>query len=162
MNDEKKPENKANNNLPSVQVERVIQDSVKDILTPAQVKQVTERLRPKLESMVISISKYHSGPLPSVDTVEGYERVEPGSFRRILAMAELDQSAVINSTKYKTRHDSIFRILCLLAGLFALGAILIAIVYLAMNNHDNAAIGVSALGAAGIIGAFVNARYSKE
>lgn len=107
-------------------------------------------------------TKYHSGPLPSVETVQGYERVLPGSFARVLAMAEADQKAVIDSSKFKARSDSSYRLVCLVSGVAALVLLLGATIYLAVNGHKEAALGVCGLGAVGIISAFVNARFSKD
>jgi uncharacterized membrane protein len=148
--------------LPSV--DQAVKDSLKDVLNPAQQRKVLERLIPKLELIAISTTqKYHSGPLPSADTVAAYEQHSPGSFNRIIAMAEKDQQAVINSADFAAKSDSKFRIICMGAGLAALLCILGTIIYLAATGHDNAAIAVAGLGAAGIVSAFVNARWkSKE
>lgn len=78
MSDGSKPPN----NLPAVkQVDQAIEMAIKDVVSPAQLKQVIQRLGPKLEIIAMSSQKYHSGPLPSVETAEGYEKVAPGSGR---------------------------------------------------------------------------------
>lgn len=159
MSDGKK---KPTNGLPAIQqIDQAIELALKDIVTPAQQKQVLERLKPKLEIIAVA-QKYHSGPLPSVETAQGYEAVVPGSFERILAMAEKDQTAVIDSHVYASRSGSWYRLLCMIFGFLALLAILGSTIFLAMNNHDNAAIAVAGLGVAGVVSAFVNARHSKS
>ena len=162
MNEPKKPtNNQGKTEIVLASVDQAVKDSLKDIINPNQQKQVMERLRPKLELIAVSTQKFHSGPLPSAETVDAYEKHAPGSFVRIIAMAEKDQQAVIDSNTFAARSDSRFRIFCMSAGLLALALILGTITYLAMNGHDNAAISVAGLGAAGIISAFVNAHFNK-
>ncbi|MCC8955025.1 hypothetical protein H8B02_16730 [Bradyrhizobium sp. Pear77] len=61
------------------------------------------------------------------------------------------------------KSDSNYCNLCMAAGLLALLGILGTIIYLASTGHDNVTIAVAGLGAAGIVSAFVNARWvSKE
>ncbi len=168
MADEKKPEadvqsvETSNQSLSVQTIDKLVQASLRDILPRAKQKQIAERLRPRLQQLIVSVSKYHSGPLPSVETVQGYEAVSPGSFERIIAMAEKDQGAFITSTTFKAKKDASYRIACLISGLVALGLILATILYLALQGHETAALGAAGLGAAGIISAFVNARLSSR
>lgn len=149
--------------LPARQtLDQMLQTALKDILKPAQQKQVFERLRPRLELIVQSSSTFHSGPLPSVETVKGYETVAPGSFERILAMAEKDQTAVIESSNFKAKKDSAYRTLAMVLGFGALLCILGSVLYLAFNGRESVAIAVAGLGAAGVITAFVNARFPSK
>ena len=41
-------------------------------------------------------TELHAGPLPSPDTIERYERLQPGTLDRLLTMAENDQHAKID------------------------------------------------------------------
>lgn len=148
--------------LEKATVEKVVLDSIKDILTPAQQKQVAQRVTPKVQALAVSVSTFHSGPLPSAETARGYEQIAPGSFQRVLNMAEKDQDAVIESTRYVTSSDSWYRMACLLGGVLALTLILSAVVFLARYGHESVAMTVAGLGAAGVIGAFVNARWKKD
>lgn len=160
------PKNPANNQSKSEvvlsSVDQAVKDSLKDVVNPNQQKQVLERLRPKLELIAVSTQKFHSGPLPSAETVAAYEKHSPGSFNRIIAMAEKDQQAVIDSSSFAATSDSNYRNLSMGAGLLALLCILGTILYLASTGHDSVAISVAGLGAAGIVSAFVNARWTSS
>jgi uncharacterized membrane protein len=166
MNEKPQP----NDNLPArdnsppdqAKLERLVRESLRDVLNAQQQKQVFERLFPRLQTFVISVSKFHSGPLPSTETARGYEDILPGSFERVLQMAERDQAAVIDSTKFQAKSDSRYRMCSLICGALALGAILGLILYLAVNGHKEVAIAVAGLGAVGIIGTFVNARWGEK
>src|SRR5262249_11382769 len=100
-------------------VDEAVTDSLKNVLTPFQQKKVLERLRPKLELIAVT-QTYHSGPLPSGETVAAYERHSPGAFNRIIAMAEKDQRAVIDSAKFAAKSDARFRIISMATGFLAL------------------------------------------
>lgn len=137
-------------------IDKILREALNGVVEPAKRMEIEQQLRR------VTISKSHSGPLPSVDTVEGYEKFAPGSFNRIITMAEKDQDAVIASNKDKADSDSRYRSLTTVCGLVALILILAAIVYLAMHDHDGAAIAIATMGAAGIITAFVNGRMSSS
>jgi len=165
MSDGKSPENKAvarSNPIPTATVDKVLGDSIKDILSPSLQKQVLERIRPKVEMLAVTVSKFHSGPLPSVETVEGYEKLVPGSFDRIIRMAEKDQDAFIDSSKYASRSDGTFRIFCLASGLLALAMVIAGTIYLAVSSHEHAALAIAGIGSVGIITAFVNAHFGTK
>lgn len=137
-------------------MDRVLNDALSDILQPSQQKQVVERVRQ------VIVQKSHSGPLPSEDTVRGYEQASPGSFNRIIAMAEKDQDAVITSSTFKAKSDSDYRMACLGMGLIALLVLVGGIVYLGMNDRPAAAASIAGMGAIGIVGAFINAWWGRK
>jgi uncharacterized membrane protein len=134
---------------------------VKDILPKAQQQQVLERLKSKVQSFAVTVSKIHSGPLPSVETVQGYEDIERGSFGRLLKMAEKDQDAFIDSHIFKNKSDARYRLASLAAGFLSLLVILAIVFLLAEREHEGAALAVAGIGGAGIIGIFVNAWKGK-
>jgi uncharacterized membrane protein len=144
-------------------LEALIRESVKDILSGQQQRQVTERLIPRLRALIFSVtSSFHAGPVPSTETARGYESILPGAFERVLKMAEKDQDAVIDSNRAKLKSDSQYRLCCLASGFVALCIILGIIVYLAIAGQKEAALAVAGLGAVGIISTFVNARLAER
>lgn len=141
---------------PSNGMDKVLNDALKEILPPSQQKQVFERVRQ------IFIQKTHSGPLPSEETVRAYEEAAPGSFVRIITMAEKDQQAVIDSHKFKAESDSRYRMMSLFAGLAALLLLIIAVVYLGMHDKETAAGAIAGMGALGLVGVFVNSWWGNK
>ncbi len=72
----------------------------------------------------------HSGPLPSPKILAAYEQAYPRTAERIIAMAELDQKAEIRDIWFERRA----RFVVDLIGQLFLYALVLAAVYLAMNN----------------------------
>jgi len=56
-------------------------------------------------------AEFHAGPLPSPDVMERYERIQPDTLNRLLAMAEKDQDAKIThnnkAVEYKFKEQAI-------------------------------------------------------
>ena len=77
-------------------------------------------------------------------------------------MAEKDQDAVIVVRKDIVRRDDRFRILALAGGVVALIGICVAVIVLALQQHDGVAAALASIGLAGVIGAIVNARLSSS
>lgn len=50
--------------------------------------------QPQKENLLVQTSKFHSGPLPSPETLAGYESICPGAAERILQMAEKEQNSI--------------------------------------------------------------------
>jgi uncharacterized membrane protein len=117
-------------------VNQIITEAISGVLSPEERKRVTERIAPAVARIVnISISRHHSGPLPSVETAAGYENVLPGSVDRIFRMAERDQDAVILTNSEILRRNDRFRIHALYVGLFSLVVIVGASVGTAMAGQ---------------------------
>jgi uncharacterized membrane protein len=57
----------------------------------AEIDTTTETPLPEKRPEMIAALTLHAGPLPPPETVERYEFVLPGSFDRILTMAEREQ-----------------------------------------------------------------------
>ena len=141
------------------QIDVILDRSLRDVLNPAQKKQVVERLRPQLESVLVQ--KFHSGPIPSSEEFAGYHAISPDYAKRIIDMAERDQQAFIDANKYKAQSDSTYRMASLFAGLAALVILVGGMTFLATQGRIEAVYAVGAMGAAGIISAFVNSRYGR-
>ena len=122
------------------------------------------------ESSAVGVSKSitvtWSGPVPSPDTIEYYNRVVPGAGERILAMAE-EESRVRRETMLRDHetenrvkesdillyHKSVFYGQTLAA--IVLLAIVAAIIVCAVCGHGGAAAAVAGMGAAGIVSNFI-------
>jgi len=138
-------------------LKKLIISSLQDIMPPSQAKQAAERVTSKAGRLILSMTKMHSGPMPTPEFADGYERVLPGSTERMFRMAEKDQDAFIQSHENKQRRDHAFRITALLAGVIALCLILGVAILFAFWGMEWLAGSVVAMGAGGIIATLVNA-----
>src|SRR5262245_61409702 len=73
------------------------------VATIKQNPQILEQ--PRVQQVVRTISKYHSGPLPCPEDYAEYERVLPGSAHRILKMAEDSRSGFQSLNELNLRLD---------------------------------------------------------
>jgi uncharacterized membrane protein len=142
----------------------IIAAQLRQLLPPDQVRKAADQLAPVMSQVVVkqtTMLTQHSGPTPPAAEVERLEAVLPGSYNRMLTMAEKDQNAFIVATNDAVRRDDRFRVICMASGLFALLIIIAGVIYLAVNGHENAAIALAGVGIAGVISSIVNARPSK-
>jgi uncharacterized membrane protein len=134
-------------------------------LSVTKIKEILEsqglRVDPAKASVVLQqvrteIVKAHIGPLPTVEDFAGYNEVCPGSAQEILDMAVRQQKHSHHMDKYGAGSEfwlpviGIAAAVTIVVGMFAAG------VYLAMNGHENLAIGVlSGTGIVTVVGAFL-------
>jgi len=140
---------------------RVFDDILREVLPPEKAREAVERLRtrlPQIFQITRHTSKMHSGPMPNVETAEGYERLLPGSVERMFAMAEKDQNAYIASNVDRQARDDRFRRYALGCGALALLTILAVVILLVYWKEPWVAGSVASLGIVGVLAALVNAR----
>ena len=144
-----------------------------DAPEPAQrLKQILERQGVRvdpakaqivLQQVTTEIIKAHAGPLPAVDDYAGYDQVCPGSAREILDMAVRQQKHSHHMDKYNAGSEFWLPVIGIGAAVAIVVAMLAAGVYLAMNGHENLAIGVlSGTGIVTVIGAFLQRGKTEE
>ena len=93
------------------------------------------------------------GPLPPPRTLEGYERVIPGSANRILELVERQSEHRMQMEKALISGDSRRSYLGLIAGFILSGVVICGGIYLVATDHDWAGasmIGVSLVGLASV------------
>lgn len=108
---------------------------------------------------VISISKSHSGPLPDVETLEGYNQIIPNGAERLMKQVEEQgshrrkiENRVINWNNAQSLIGQVF-------GLFIAGGVLFACYKLAMSGHDTVASVLGGTTIVSLVGIFV---YGKK
>ncbi len=115
----------------------------------------------KVLSLGLSImsEKIHSGPLPTVETLEGYDKIIPNGAERVMAMAEKEQAFRQEHTHYIAKRQFnqegkgqwFAFILALIAICGALG--------LAYIGREIAGIAVIITAVAGLAGSFLYSKY---
>ena len=93
------------------------------------------------------------GPLPPPQTLEGYERVVPGSANRILQLVERQSEHRMEMEKALIDGDSRRSYLGLIAGFLLSGVVIGGGIFLVATDHDWAGasmIGVSLVGLASV------------
>lgn len=121
-----------------------------------------EKRQQIIRSLVFTIHKTHIGPLPDIETLEGYANIIPNGAERVMAMAERQadhrmrmEDKVITAQMKQSNNG---QILAFIIGLAALGGSVFCII----SGYE---IGGSILGAGGITGlvtAFIKGRSSQE
>jgi uncharacterized membrane protein len=130
-------------------------DAVAEILTsqgvpPGKAHVIVQQITTEVQH------RLHAGPLPTVEDFRGYDNVCPGAARDILDMAMRQQRHVHFMEKLGAISDFLMPILALVAAVATIGGMLWGGIYLAMNGHENLAIGVlSGTGIVTVAGAFL-------
>ncbi|MEN5213154.1 DUF2335 domain-containing protein [Elizabethkingia anophelis] len=108
------------------------------------------------------MSKSHSGPLPDVETLHGYNEIIPNGGERLMKQVELQgehrrkiESSVIKWNNLQSLIGQIF-------GLLIAVGILYASYELAMNGHDGVAgaLGTTTIGS--LVGIFVYGKRKQK
>jgi uncharacterized membrane protein len=116
-----------------------------------------------IQLIKMEVTRSHTGPLPTVETYEGYERVCPGSAREILDMAVRQQSHSHHMDRYTAHSEFWLPVIGICAAISIVISMFIAGVYLALNGHENLAIGVlSGTGIVTVVGAFLQRGRAEE
>jgi len=121
-----------------------------------------EKRQQIIKSLVFTLHKTHIGPLPDIDTLEGYARLIPDGAERVMKMAEKQsdhrmklEDKVITA---QIRQSSTGQILAFIIGIAALAGS----VYCIVSGYE---IGGAVLGAGGITGlvtAFIKGKSSQD
>lgn len=139
QNNSKKPHEGQKKNTESDSKEVIPLEIIEEVnaINPNLLKNLSAEKKKELASTVFMMQmRSHSGPLPSPETFEGYERVLQGSAERIITMAEKQQDhrMTMESTHLNKEHGQsrtgqwLGFVLALFA--MALGG------YLTLNGHD--------------------------
>jgi uncharacterized membrane protein len=116
-----------------------------------------------IQSIIKMETRSHAGPLPSVETYEGYERVCPGAAREILEMAVRQQAHNHHMERYTSHSEFWLPVIGIAAAVATIISMFTAGFYLALNGHENLAIGVlSGTGLVTVVGAFMQRGKSEE
>ena len=116
-----------------------------------------------IQLVKMEVTKFHAGPLPSVESYEGYERVCPGSAREILDMAVRQQTHSHHMDKYNAASEFWLPVIGVGAAVITVASMLVVGVCLAFNGHESLAIGVlSGTEIVTVAGAFLQRGRSSE
>jgi uncharacterized membrane protein len=111
----------------------------------------------------MEVTRFHTGPLPTVESYEGYDRVCPGAAREILDMAVRQQTHDHHMEKYNANSEFWLPVIGVGAAVLTVVSMFIAGVFLAFNGHENLAIGVlSGTGIVTVVGAFLQRGKSSD
>lgn len=131
-------------------------------INPDLLKNLSAEKKKQLASTVFMMQmRSHSGPLPSPDTFDGYERVLPGAAERILVMAEKQQDHRMDLEK-KHLLEQLFQ-----SKLGQIFGLIIAVVcisvgaFLVMNGHETAGIILFGSTLIGLVTIFVIGKKSQ-
>jgi uncharacterized membrane protein len=115
-----------------------------------------------IQTLVLTLHKTHIGPLPDVETLEGYSNLIPDGADRVMRMAERQSEHRMELEKKvlegQTRQSGVGQVLAFLIGLAALGASVYVIVQGA--EWPGALIGVG--GITGLVTAFIKGKDSQQ
>jgi len=116
-----------------------------------------------IQLIKMEVTRSHTGPLPTVETYEGYERVCPGSAREILDMAVRQQKHSNDMERYNAHSEFWLPVIGICAAVSIVIAMFTAGVYLAFNGHEHLAVGVlSGTGIVTAVGAFLQRGKTEE
>ena len=139
--------------------DRALQN-IKGVLVKEGVK--PEKTTAVAQTVMMMSAEIHSGPLPSVKTFEGYERVCPGASRDILDMAIRAQKHNNSVERMQVMGELISYLVGILAAVSVIALVLYFSWLLARDGHDWVAGAlVSGTGIASIIGAWFRQRQSE-
>jgi putative inner membrane protein len=116
------------------------------------LQNIDPQLRQELIQTIISVttvSKVHSGPLPDVETLNGYNRIIPNGAERLMQQVEKQSQHRRDIENKVVSWNNIESLLGQLFGLIIAGSVLYASYSLAINGHETVA---SILGGATIVG----------
>lgn len=115
-----------------------------------------------IKSLVVTMHKTHTGPLPDPETLTAYSAIIPNGAERIMQMAEkqLDHRMKMENKVVggQLRQSNLGQILAFLIGLAALGAATYCIV--SGYEWSGGILGVSGL--TGLVTAFIKGRSQQE
>lgn len=116
------------------------------------LQDIDPQLRQELIQTIISVttvSKVHSGPLPNVETLNGYNQIIPNGAERLMQQVEKQSQHRRDIENKVVSWNNIESLLGQLFGLIIAGSVLYASYSLAINGHETVA---SILGGATIVG----------
>ena len=116
------------------------------------LNEIDPTLRQELIQTIIgvtAISKVHSGPLPDVETLNGYNQIIPNGAERLMQQVEKQSQHRRDIENRVIKWNSIESLIGQLCGMIIAGSVLFASYRLAMNGHEAVA---SVLGGTTIVG----------
>lgn len=139
------------------------EEALKDIARLLEREGVSSSKRNYVIERVTTEMRAHRGPLPAVEDFEGYDEVCPGAAKEILGMAVRQQGHAHWMDRYNAQSEFWLPIAGIAATVLVVAATLCIGTYLAINGHENLAIGVfSGTGVVAIGGAFLQRKKAEE
>lgn len=141
------------NNSPSApsetdkEAEENLVKKLEPLVKPGKAQQVAQLLE-------MTVSRYHSGPLPPPEDFAGYENVHPGTAERILAMAERAQAHRHKQESRTVIGEYGIRIMGQVGALMTIALLVALVGYCAYLKQPLAAGVVAAIG--GVAGYFLH------
>jgi uncharacterized membrane protein len=124
----------------------------------------TGEIKTKTGEPVVSVSKFsqYSGPIPSADALESYEKVLKGCADRIVKMAENQSNHRIKIENKVINYDGIRSILGLLFAFMIVIGSLAACTYLILKEKTNAGLLVGMVPLGTVVGAFIYQKRTQK
>jgi uncharacterized membrane protein len=143
--------------------------AAQDILEPLKQtvqEQLSPLLRPEkrgeaevvVDRLMVTISERFSGPLAHPAHLEAYERIVPGSAKRLMDMAEGEQGHRHRSERFGERFEAIYSMAGLICGFVIGSALVIGGVIVALYDHEWVGGMFVAASAVGMVSAFIRGR----
>ncbi len=107
-------------------------------------------------------SEFHSGPLPAASTLEGYEKIVPGSAKMIFDEFEAQSKHRRRMETYALEWGNYRSFAGLVAGLIIALAFLWASYQLIQDGHDFAGTILGTVDLAALVGAFIYGSQSRR
>jgi uncharacterized membrane protein len=142
---------------------RAVAAAKNDAIQPEILEHAAEILRPLLKDrtlapqaalQMVAVMESHSGPLPHPSTLDGYEKILPGSALEILAMARAEQKHRHSINIYEALYPFVGSVLGFLALCLCFGSAL----YLGLLGHTDIAVAFLGVPVLAAVGWLVNAR----
>ncbi len=145
-----KPREQPTKDSDALLIEDVKGTLVKEGLKPEKADRVVQRIA------AIITAEHHVGPLPTVKTFEGYERVCKGSARDIVDMAIRQQKHINSVEKIHAYAGLVLPLFGMLAAVCVIGMMVWAAFQLAMDGHEwIAGVVIAGTSFAAIVGQFL-------
>lgn len=134
---------------------------IDEIFSDPKFKGVSQENRKELVQLIMSmsVSKTHSGPLPDVETLEGYDRIIPNGGERLMQQVEKQSEHRRKLESSVVKWNNIQSFMGQLFGLIVAMGFLYVTYLLAMGGHDTVA---SILGGTTIVGLVSVFVYGKK
>lgn len=138
------------------------EEEVNEILSDPKFRGISQKNRNELVQRItslVSFSKTHSGPLPDVETLEGYNRIIPNGGERLMQQVEKQSEHRRNLESSVVTWNNIQSFVGQCFGLIVALGFLYVTYLLAMGGHDTVA---SILGGTTIVGLVSVFVYGKK
>jgi uncharacterized membrane protein len=131
-----------------------------DEVPNSELDEIVERLPAADQERIRAVvaQSTYSGPIPPPAHLQRYEEILPGAAERIFAMTEKEQTQRHTWDNRALEGELSYRRLGLVLGVLALLLIVGGVVFLGHEGRTAAGVALAGVGAAGIVGAFINGR----